>query len=316
MNSESLNILELQNENLRFSFCPAVGGSVIGFAAKHAGCWVPLMRISAPDVKRSSDMASFLMLPYPNRIAQACFDFDGASYQLGNKEKHAIHGYVRDRNWKVANHNTTSASMSFDSREFAEIEYPFPFAAELSYQIQNTKLITTVSLTNTGKTRMPAGCGFHPYFRRRLTDETENVELQFRVSGVYPTDANIPLPTAGPLSLSAEHDFSTLRPLTVDLDHCFSGWDGKAIIRWPKSGIELQMQADKSLSHLVIYSPAGKDFFALEPQSQMIDGFNFLARGFKESGVQILNPGQTKISTFILQVEIKEPPSATTLSSA
>jgi aldose 1-epimerase len=63
------------------------------------------------------------------------------------------------------------------------------------------------------------------------------------------------------------------------------------------------MEASPNFGHLVLYSPPGKSFFALEPQSQMNDGFNFFARGEQGTGVVVLQPQERLEAWFSLRIE-------------
>ena len=101
------------------------------------------------------------------------------------------------------------------------------------------------------------------------------------------------LPTR-PAPLPAEWDFSRAPALEgLALDHCFGGWDGRAQIHWPETGITLRLEAEPLFGHLVIYVPAGQDIFCVEPVSHVNDGFNLADRGVPDTGVRILAPGET-----------------------
>jgi aldose 1-epimerase len=72
---------------------------------------------------------------------------------------------------------------------------------------------------------------------------------------------------------------------------------------WPESKVMVSMHAASNMNRLVLFSPPGKTFFALEPQSQMIDGFNFLARGEPDTGVAVIPPGEELSVWFSLTVK-------------
>ncbi len=297
-------VLTLENDHLSFSFAPRIGASMLGLALKSDGQVIQVMRECAIPAgatlpKSSSDCASFIMAPYPNRIRDGAFTFDGVHHQLRYPEKHAIHGDVRNRPWEVLAVGGQEAVLQFKSPAFSDINFPFPFDCALYYRLDDSTLHTDFFLTNTGDSDMPAGVGFHPYFRRSLVDG-EEVKLQFRVRGAYPFRGEVPLPEGPPRPLLPSEDYSTLRILDSVLDHCFCGWHGAAIFEWPKSRVRLELQADAPLNHLVVYSPAGKDFFAVEPQSQMIDGVNFIDRPEYDTGVAILPAGQKLSASFAL----------------
>lgn len=255
--------------------------------------WVPVLRPSPDPLARSSDAASFLLVPYSNRLRDGRFRFEGATYQLANAKKHAIHGDVRDRPWRTVRSGATEALLRFDSSDFTDINFPFPFAAEFNLSLDGACLRTRLGLINAGTRRMPAGCGFHPYFARRLCEQ-DRVEIQLSVEGVYPGDD--PLPTGPVVPVGPDQDFHRRRPLDPVLDHCFGGWDGRALIRWPQSGVELSLEAGKTLRHVIIYSPKDQPYFAVEPVSHANDGFNLFAGGQSGTGVVVLEPGRSLVA--------------------
>jgi aldose 1-epimerase len=294
--------LSISDEIVKLEIEPKVGGSFLTFSTRIDDRWVAIMRSTPADFKTSSDTASFLMAPYPNRVRDGTFTFEGRSYSLRFPEKHAIHGDVRNRPWQVETCGAHRATLRFRSEDFPDINYPFPFSVTQSFEITDGRLLVQCTIRNEGSGSMPAGCGYHPYFNRALTEESENVSLRFKTEGIYPSVGDIPLPTGMARPLLPLEDFSNLRPLDVELDACFAGWDGNAEMVWPASKVSVAMNAGPALSHLVLFSPPGKPYFALEPQSQMTDGFNFFARGERETGVTVLPPGGELAVWFSLTV--------------
>ena len=82
------------------------------------------------------------------------------------------------------------------------------------------------------------------------------------------------------------------------MDHCFGGWDGRAEVHWPETGIRLRIEAEPLFGHLVIYIPAGREIFCVEPVSHVNDGFNLAGRGVADTGVRILVPGETLRTSY------------------
>jgi aldose 1-epimerase len=138
---------------------------------------------------------------------------------------------------------------------------------------------------------MPAGFGFHPYFLRALASRDESVELEAHCRGAYPGDT--PLPCGPPVPISVDDDYTHLRRLGFGTDRCFAGWDGRALLHWPASRLRLRIEADAPLRHLVLYTPPGERWFALEPVSHATDGFNLLAQGQEGTGIFVLAPGES-----------------------
>ena len=287
-------LVTIESEHWRVSIAPDAGASLTACEIQLAGRWVPLMRPTPPAAVaqgNSSQMASFLLAPWSNRIRDARFPFNGRLIQLrpNTPEGYAHHGDVRKRPWQAARAAERSALFLFDSRHFADINFPFPFTCSIEYRLDGPAFASVLTLTNTGTESMPAGLGFHPYFQRALT-AGEDVQLQFSARGVY-RDL-VPSESAGPLG--AGQDFSRGRTLGAQaFDHCFAGWDGRARLHWPRSGVTVQVECDEPLGHLILYAPPAQPYFALEPVSHATNGFNLLPAGVPDTGVQILEPGQS-----------------------
>jgi aldose 1-epimerase len=294
-------MIELNNGNLRLRLDPEIGRSIVDFSAKLGDRWIPIMRRGKEPLTKSSNASGFVLIPYSNRLRDGRFSFDGKSYQLRNAEKHAIHGDVRDRPLRVLEGSEDRVVLEFRSDEVSDLNFPFPFSAKMIYALEGFELSCRIELVNVGTESMPAGCGFHPYFNRRLPGSTGEVELQIKVSGVYPGET--PLPEGPAITIAPQQDFSTQRPLDVVLDHCFAGWDRQAVIEWPGSGLKAHIQAEQGMEHVILFSPEGQEVFALEPVTNANDGFNLLAQGDKNCGVVVLKPGEALKTGLTILIE-------------
>ena len=74
-------------------------------------------------------------------------------------------------------------------------------------------------------------------------------------------------------------------------------------IDWPGEKLALVIEAEPVFGHVVIYVPKGEDYFCVEPVSHVNDGFNRLAMGETDTGVVVLDPGQTLDGTVRLSAE-------------
>src|SRR5690606_15890659 len=112
-------------------------------------------------------------------------------------------------------------------------------------------------------------------------------------------EANLPRMRA---DIPAQWNFRHPRPLhEPGLDNCFSGWDGKARIRWPQQDIELLISASEELDHLVVFTPsADKGFFALEPVSHANNALGM--PGPLANGMRVLGPGETMTASCSLHL--------------
>ena len=62
--------------------------------------------------------------------------------------------------------------------------------------------------------------------------------------------------------------------------------------------MRMTMTATGQLSFLVVYTPAGEDFFCVEPVSNCTDAFNLAAQGRADTGMRVLPPGETMHTTI------------------
>ena len=307
--------VEIQSERFRVAVTPAKGGSILAMAVKKNGAngeWIDV----TPDARLPETQmraASWLMLPYSNRIRDGKFSFEGREYVLANAKNHAIHGDVRNRPWKVIEQAPNRLVLEFDSATVADFNWPWPILARVEIEADGDRLVQRLKLENRGDTTMPAGFGWHPYFRRWLSRDGEPVELQFRVTRVHPdgsanglpTDKSDGLPDGPSVPLPPEFDFSTVRPLgDLRLDACFGGFDGRAEIGWPESGVRLFMECSPNVTHLVCFTPADRPLVAVEPVANATDGVNLLATGAEHSGVIPLPAGKTLEASFTIRAAV------------
>jgi aldose 1-epimerase len=301
----NMSSIVLDNQQLRAYIDPEQGASVMALYAAKDDAWLPLM----PDT-RTGDLAlscaSFIMVPYSNRIEGGTFTFQGQRYQLAGAAHHAIHGDVRSRPWTVEGGTSEQIRCSFRSAEHSEVNWPWPFEARAEYTVQENVFSSRLMLWNRGDFPMPAGFGWHPYFSRMLTQEGEPVHLCFHVAAVYPDANDNRIPSGPAQQLASEQDFSGERPLRPEqfLDACFQGYNGDGYIRWPESGVKLAFGCSSACTHLVMYNPTGVPYFAVEPVTNANNGINLLAAGEPESGVVILSPGERLEARFDLSLEL------------
>jgi len=293
----------LKNEFLELVLDPERGTSILACFWRRRGKRFPLM----PDARKPGTglkAASFLMVPYSNRIENGVFTFQGRSHSLKRAGEHAIHGDVRQRPWRIETAGDRGLECSFDSRLQADCNWPWPFSSRVEYRLDGSALISRLELRNEGSEPMPAGLGWHPYFSRNPSRPGEEVRVGFRVRQAYPDDNGTRIPSGPPRSLKPEENFSRERvlPPNLFLDTCFRGFEGRASIAWPESGIRLEIETGEPCGHLVVYNPPGKPWFALEPVSNANNGVNLLAAGDRGAGVAVLEPGQEMAAESAIKV--------------
>lgn len=297
---------QLQNKHWQIGILPETGASIAYARVRYGGVWVDVMRPTAPsDYGDPSNTASFVMIPWANRIRDGKLRFNGTYYQLSNlkPDGSATHGDVRQRQWKVSQTYAYGIQLRLDSTKEQDVNFPFKFFAEVEYRLKENDFVMSIRLKNIDHQPFPAGFGFHPYFVKGEGTNGAHVhvpcDLRYELSNALPTSG---IPEAIPERL----DFRELRPIAdLVVDDVFTGrqGDSPAQIFYPDWNIRLDMLADDIYMHYVYFAPAGKSFFALEPQTNVNDGFNLYDKGIGGTGVFLLNPGQEKRGTVRLRVQ-------------
>jgi aldose 1-epimerase len=265
--------------DLALELAPEIGGSILGFTAGGA----PLMRPTPPEAVDQKDVrrtASFPLVPYSNRIAAARFSFGGEQHRLAPNPSggpHAIHGAGLRRPWTVEHASPASARLRLDHAPSEH--WPYAFSAAQTFELTAQALTLRMEVRNADSRTFPAGLGHHPYFVGG-----EGVRLTFNARRMWEMGPD-QLPTR-PVPAGEQH----LKVAETALDNVFDNWDGRAEILWP-GGRRLLIEAEPVFGHLVVFTPPGRDFFAVEPVSHLNDAINRMDQ--PGHGLRVLAPGET-----------------------
>ncbi len=293
-------MFDLVAGDARLTLCPALGGSIGNWQRKG----VALLRPTAPEVLHgtsSRTLSCFPLIPFSNRIAWGRFSFGGESFQLDRNfgdHPHTIHGNAWQRAWDVASQTATDAQLTLahDPAADAGSHWPYRYHAGLLYALTPDALHVTISIENTDHRAQPVGLGLHPYQPR-----TPQTAIAFRAGSVWHTGADsLPdqrLPAEGAWSFDPGHVIGE-----PALDNCYAAWTGRAEITRPEHGIRLVIAADDIFRHLVVYTPDGKPYFAVEPASNMTDAVNHMDT-VPDHGLRVLEPGERLVRQVRFSVE-------------
>ena len=258
------------------------------------GAAVATLRFQGRDVLRPTpagasdpfDTAAFALVPYANRIAGGRFRAGGREVRLERNapgQAHPLHGHAWRRPWRVESAAANCARLSF---EHPADSWPWHYAATQTLTLQADSLEVVLTLENRDNTPMPAGLGWHPYFHKG-----RGALLKAQLEGVWLTDEELlPLRLAhGTRFGQWDRGDALARPELID--HCHTGWPGVAEILLPEERLRLALAASRPLHWLHIYSPPDKDFFCIEPVSQMPNAVNRSAPA-AITGNRLLAPGE------------------------
>jgi len=137
------------------------------------------------DGYRADEMSSSgrgqVLIPWPNRLQDGSYEFEGRRHQLPLNEperRNAIHGLVRWATWTVAEQEPHRVVMKHVLHP--QPGYPFTLGISVEYALSDSGLQVRTTATNLGADPCPYGSGAHPY----LTLGTEPIDhLTLRVPG-------------------------------------------------------------------------------------------------------------------------------------
>lgn len=233
--------------------------------------------------------AGQLLAPWPNRVADARYRFDGEDRQLDVSEPakgNAIHGLVRWAPWRPEQRAADRVVLSH--RLFPQPGYPHHLLLTAEYRVGDSGLEVTVSARNTGTRAAPYGYAAHPYLTPGAPGGPGLIDawsLRVPAERRVLVDARLN-PTGFAGVAGSDYDFRAPRPLAgVALDTAFgsvlrdpdgiarvvlTGADGRTVTLWMDRGMEWVQ--------VFTADPLADDWHraavAIEPMSCPPDAFN------------------------------------------
>lgn len=225
-----------------------------------------------------------LLMPWPNRLRDGHYSFDGQDHQLALTEParhNASHGLVRWAAWTPEEHSASSISLSY--RLMAQTGYPWTVDLHVLYDLSADGLHVTQTATNLATSPAPYACGAHPYLC--LGDAIEGLELTVPARTRLLTDPERLLPRGQEPVAGTDADFSVGRVIgDAVLDVPFGDLEyveGRvtALLRDPDSGRGVSLWADERHRWLQVFTPPVPDGrprpgIAIEPMTAPADAFN------------------------------------------
>ncbi len=220
----------------------------------------PILDGFGPDEWSHSGRGQVLA-PWPNRLADGRFEFNGLRAQaaLDEPERHnAIHGLVRWMPWTLQTRHQNQVSLRLQLHPSPG--YPFSLLLELDYHVGREGLTVTTRARSMSDGPVPFGLGFHPY----LTAGTGTVDgaiLQVPARHTLDTDdRGLPTGTLTPVA-ETERDFTTSRYVgPVVLDTAFTSLErnaegrAEASLDAPDGKAGATLWVDQGFPYLMIYT--------------------------------------------------------------
>lgn len=257
--------------------------------------------LTANEFKKNDWFKGAVLFPFPNRICDGKYTFEGKAYTLEINEasrQTAIHGLVYKMPFEVVATNQTESEAEINLQTTYDghlAGYPFPFTLFLQFKISDADGLTfSIKATNTGQTPMPFGFGWHPYFV--VGGGTANQwQMQLPVNNRLEVDNRL-LPTG---NLSPYTTFG--QPTTIGNTELDTGFDlnlpngiAHSIVTNPNQNLTLtcwQAAGPGGFNNLQVFIPPSRNSVALEPMTCPAQAFN------SGNNLMVLQPGATWNST-------------------
>jgi aldose 1-epimerase len=243
--------------------------------------------------------AGQILAPWPNRIRDGHYTFEGQAYQLALTEParhNAIHGLTNWSRWTLAERTDASVTLEFELP--AQIGYPWWLTLRTTWTVSAEGLRCDQQVVNNSDTNAPWGYSVHPYLQ--LTGVAVN-DIQLHVPGRTRILADARLLPIGSVKVTGtEYDYSEPRRIGDaildttfgDIDHDADGITAVTIAD-PTSAAKVVVWADDKFKYWQVFSGDtlhGERFrrsVAIEPMTCPPDAFR------SGRDLIVLEPGQT-----------------------
>jgi aldose 1-epimerase len=287
-----------------FSVLPTNGAAISSLILNHK----TVIKFPLFENNPAKGYPSALLFPFPNRVRDGKYTFEGVDYQLNRNETgrgHALHGFVSEEAFNVIDEKRNGVTLRYVYHGGVE-GYPFPFEIDVTYSIVRKHTFRlSYHITNTGNNTMPCGFGWHPYFS--LQDKKVG-ELEVSIPEHYTyevDDSTIPFQAneSGTQEVNESQSIS-LKNEILDNVYKIANQTGFAETKLSDSELALtiRQQVGKGLlNYIVLYTPPTRSSIAIESQTSNINAFN------NEDGLVALAVGKVLKGSLDVSLEVLQP---------
>ena len=227
-----------------------------------------------------------LLMPWPNRIRDGRYTWDGSEHQLPLTEPsraNASHGLVRWVAWTVASHSATALELTY--RLMAQSGYPWTLDLSIAYALGDDGLTVTQGAVNRSGSAAPYAQGAHPYLLAG-PGPISSWEVLLPAATRSLSDPERLLPVGREDVTGTDVDFREAHVLgDVGFNHAFTDLvrDSAGIatteLRDPAAGTGVELWVDETQPWLMVYTaddrpePLFRRSIAVEPMTAQADAF-------------------------------------------
>ncbi len=251
-----------------------------------------------------------LLVPFPNRVEDGEYDFEGTHYVLPideHERRNAIHGYGYRYLWNLVSLSATSVTLDWRTPNLAG--YPFDLTITAIYELSASGLSVTVCAENFDSVDAPWAFAIHPWLangKHNVGDaiDADNALCHITLPGnshVTVNDRLLPTgvePVDGTKFDLHENPSFENRPFDdawTDLQHEADGTVTALFTR--PDGVRVALSGDETITSFQVCTgtgfpeqkkPAG---IAVEPQTAYANAFN------TGNDLIVIKPGETTSTT-------------------
>lgn len=236
------------------------------------------------------------LIPWPNRIRDGRYIFNGATQQLALTEParhNAIHGLARHVPWVLVDRQPDAVTNRV--RIYPQQGWPGILEATITHRVGEDGLTVTVQATNVGVAELPFGYGAHPYLT--VGESTvDEVAITVPAASYLEVDDRMLPHKISPVDGTA-YDLRggpVLGPVNLDtaLSDLARDSDGRWRVRVVLDDRHAVLWGDETMQWVQVFSggPSRNLSLAVEPMTCGPDAFN---AGPTHDGMRVLAPGET-----------------------
>ncbi|WP_350274189.1 aldose 1-epimerase family protein [Kribbella sp. HUAS MG21] len=239
------------------------------------------------------------LFPWPNRITDGQYTFDGADQQLALTEParhNAIHGLTRWANWLRLDDGSDEAALAVGHRLHGQPGYPHQLDVRLDYRLTD-RLTVTATATNIGRSAAPYGYGAHPYLT--VGRPIDTCVLEFTAADRLEVSADQMSPVGLTPVADSPYDFRTGRVIgSTSIDYAFTGLaaEWSVTLTDPDSGTRSVLTSTTPWMQLFTGEAVGRTALAVEPMTCPPDAFR------TGQDLVVLKPGESHTTSFQVSV--------------
>jgi len=252
-----------------------------------------------------------LLLPWPNRIEDGVYEFDGRRYQTPLTEptrRNAIHGLTRWSNWSLLSSGPEHVNLALTLHP--QDGYAFSLALQVEYRLASNGLTVCTTGTNIGNGPLPYGTGHHPYLT--VGGAIDRARLKIPALMRLEADGRL-IPTGRALPVAGtEYDFRELRTIgSLEMDTAFAGVlpdaDGRirSLLQSAGGVRQLTLWMEPPYSYIMVFTGDGIPDARRRRQGIAIEPMTCAPNAYRTGhGLRVLQPGESLTTSWGIEAKL------------